>query len=411
MEKYLRLAWRNIWRNRRRSILTISAIAFAILIVAVTRSLQYGTYDTMERLAVRLYNGEIQIQRAGFQEEQTLAYFLHQDAADWAQLVATNPELTGFSRRITGFGLVSSDSSSAGALIVGIEPGRECEITQFVTLVKEGDRLAPGDDRRVLLGVTLARNLQVGVGDTVVVLTQGYRNQMGADTYLVKGTVGMGNAELERGLLIMPLHNAQELFSLYDGITQVVVSTTDFRKANSRAKRLMTLLADQRIAVLSWEQLMPELKQLIIIDNVSGAIYLIFLLVVVGFEIFNATMMNVMERTREFAILESMGMKPKQIAGLILLESTMKITMAVLTGLAVSIVAISILIQHPIPLGKEITDAYASYGFSIEDLKFSGRLRVFLEPTISLAIIAVIALIFPVYHTIKLSPMEAFRKG
>ena len=147
---------------------------------------------------------------------------------------------------ITGFGLVSSDSSSAGALIVGIEPGRECEITQFVTLVKEGDRLAPGDDRRVLLGVTLARNLQVGVGDTVVVLTQGYRNQMGADTYLVKGTVGMGNAELERGLLIMPLHNAQELFSLYDGITQVVVSTTDFRKANSRAKRLMALLADQR---------------------------------------------------------------------------------------------------------------------------------------------------------------------
>jgi len=410
MSRFIQLAWRNIGRNKRRSLITISAVSFAVVMVALTRSLQYGTYDVVESLAVQLFNGEIQIQRRGFQEEQALAYFLSQDQVDWDGLVRSVPEIAYYTRRITGFGLVSSDSSSAGALIVGIEPEREARITKFSTLVRKGRRLARADRKKVLLGETLAKNLQVDIGDTVVVLTQGYRNQLGADVYALKGIVRVGHAQLDRALMVMPLRDAQELFSLDSGVTQVVFSTVDFRKAPDITRRIEEHLPNSELEALSWHELMPELKQIIVVDNVSGAIYLGFILIVVGIEIFNATMMNIIERTREFGVLQAMGMKPYQISGLIFMESFIKVSIALILGLILSFVVVSILSRFSIPLPAELREAYASYGFVIEDIKFSDRVQVYIEPLVSIAIIAVLALLLPMLKTARLSPVEAFRK-
>ncbi len=410
MNRLTKLAWRNIWRNKRRSIITIAAIAFAMVIIAITRSLQYGTYDAMESMAVRLYNGEIQINREGYHEEQTLTYHLEQGEKEWSELLAAVPQLTAFSRRITSFGLVSSDSASAGALIVGIEPEKEAKITQFSEMVRQGEKLRPGDDHQVLLGVNLAQNLQVGIGDTVVVLTQGYRNQLGADTYAVKGLLRAGQAELDRALMIMPLHNAQELFSLYDSFTQIVVRSTDFRRAPQLSQKLQSKFDNGAYEVLSWEELMPELKQIIIIDNVSGAIYLAFILIVVGIEIFNATMMSVVERTREFGILQAIGLKPRQVSGLIFLESTLRMILSLAAGFVLSLIVVSILSRMHIPLPADIVEAYASYGFVIEDLTFSDKLRVYLEPLIATGIIGFLAVLFPLYRTARLEVVDAFRK-
>ncbi len=406
----LGLAWRNVWRNKRRSLITIAAIAFAMLISTVMRSLQYGTYDTMESMAVRMFNGEIQVHRKGFQDEQTFTYSLAADEYDW-QSALENRDFTGVARRVTGFGLISSDSSSSGAMIVGIEPEREGRMTQFSNMVRTGSRLVAGDDHKVLIGRTLAKNLQIGVGDTLVVLTQGYQNQMGADAYEIKGLIVAGNADVDRGLMVMPLHNAQELFSLENGVTQVIYATNDFRKAHKRARALAARFDRERIEVLDWQAMMPELRQLILMDNVSGAIYLSFLLIVVGFEIFNTTMMSVMERTREFGVLEALGLRPAQVSALVFFESVVKIGFAVVFGVLISGIAIAILIKNPIPLSETIQEAYASYGFSLDSLQFSPRLRVFLEPLVSITFISFVALFFPIYKTRLLSPIEALRKA
>lgn len=410
MRKFIKLAWRNIWRNRRRTLITISAVAFAILLTAVTRSLQYGTYDTMESLAVRLYHGEIQIQHPKFHDERTLNYFMQEDAFDWQKLVQDTPEITAYARRVTGFGLASSDSGSTGALIVGIEPEREREVSRFSVALQSGERLQRSDDRHVLIGRTLAKNLQLAIGDTCVVLTQGYRNQLGADKYVVKGTVSVGQAELDRTLLIMPLKNAQDLFSLENRITQAVFRTTDFRQAETLAQSLARRFSEQNLAVLAWPELLPELQQIITVDNVSGAIYLGFILIVVGIEIFNATMMNVIERTREFGVMQSIGMKPRQISGLILLESVQKVTIALTAGVLIAVAAVYVLAQYHIPLPADMVEAYADYGFVIDELKFIQQPRVYSEPIIAITLIALLAVIFPLIKTSRLSPVEAFRK-
>lgn len=411
MLKLWKLAWRNIWRNRRRSIITISAIAFSVLIVTLSRSLQYGTYDTMEAMAVRLYNGEIQVHRAGFQEEQTLSYWLRQDEENWSEILNEHPEFVGLSKRITAFGLISTDSASAGALIIGIEPESEGQITQFSKMVRYGHRLAADADHEVLVGVTLAKNLRASLGDTLVVLTQGYQNQMGADVYVIRGLLSAGNADVDRGIMVMPLQNAQDLFSLYGGVTQVIYATNNFRKAEERSRILTNDFSDDNIEVLSWEEMMPDLKQLIVLDNVSGAIYLAFLLVVVGFEIFNATMMSVMERTKEFGVMESIGMKPGQITTLVLMESTTKVLLAVIIGLLLAVVGIIYFIHFPIALSEQLQEAYASYGFTFDSLVFASRARVFIEPFVSILIISLLALFFPIYRTRQLSPIEALRRA
>jgi len=407
---FLNLAWRNVWRNKRRSIITIAAIAFAILMAAITRSMQYGSYHVMESMAVSLYNGDLQIHRKGFQENHTLSYSLDSNEQNWQSLIEKDPRLTGFARRLTGFGLVGSDSASAGALIVGIEPERELRLTQFANMVRYGEKLNNDDDHRVLIGTTLAKNLQLHIGDSLVVLTQGYHNQLGADKYLVKGLVSVGQTDLDRSLMIMSLKNAQELFSLYDGITEVVFRTEDFRKATTLSKEMSKELDGGKYEVLSWKQMMPELEQIIIVDNVSGAIYLAFILIVVGIEIFNAVMMNVLERTREFGVIQAIGMKPNQISGLLFLEFLFKITLALIIGWIISFVAISILTHNTIPLPADLREAYATYGFVIENLEFSDGPRVFLEPLISIAVIGMIAFVFPFMKASKLTPVDAFRK-
>ncbi|MFQ5677529.1 MAG: ABC transporter permease, partial [bacterium] len=209
---------------------------------------------------------------------------------------------------------------------------------------------------------------------------------------------------------VMPLKNAQELFSIPDGITDVVFTTTNFREADKAAKSFAKRIDESNLEVLSWEETMPELKQLILLDNISGVFYLVFILIIVGIEIFNTTMMSVVERTREFGILQSIGMRPNQIGGLIFMESLIKMAISLGIGFMLSAAVVFTLEQHPIPLPERLAEAYADYGFVIDALKFSNSPKVFYEPILTIAIFAIIAFLLPMYKTTRLTPMEAFRK-
>ncbi|RMD93014.1 MAG: ABC transporter permease [Calditrichaeota bacterium] len=410
MFKFTRLAWRNIWRNRRRSYITMGAIVFAITITGIMRSLQYGTYDALESYAVSLLVGEIQLQKKGFQDQQTLTYSFPENALPWNRFLADHVPVKAYSKRITGYGLVGSELTSAGAMIIGIEPGREKRVTVFTTLLTGGHTLEDSDDHRVLLGRTLAKNLNIGVGDTVVVLTQGYHNELGADRYIVKGLIRSGNQELDRALVVMSLRDAQELFSMEGRVTQVVFKTANFRRARQYARLLSSRLDETDLQFIPWQQLMPEMLQLITWDNVSGAIFLIFLLIIVGFEILNTTLMAIMERVKEFGILQALGVKPRQLSLMIFLESIFKIVLAISAGLVLTYVIILLIKSHPIPLSGELKEAMQSWGF-ITDFYFTDKPRVFLEPLVTVSIISALSLIYPLRMATRLSPVESLRRA
>ena len=410
MTKLLKLAWRNVWRNRRRSLLTMGAITFSVVIIAVTRSLQYGAYDAMEAYAVRLFTGDVQIHRAGYHEEKLLSYSLREDEQAWPALLDEQPWIEAYTRRLTGFGLISSDSSSAGGMILGIEPDAEPKVSIFARNLCDGVPLKAGDDHAVLLGQTLARNLNVGVGDTVAVLTQGYRNVMGADLYALKGLLRTGSLDLDRALMVMTLPDAQDLFALDGRFTEIVLHTDDYRRDAHYARRLSATLDGDDYEVMFWGDLLPELRQAIVLDNVSGIVFLLFLLLLIGFEIFNTTTMSVMERVREFGVMQSVGMKPRQISLLVGLELMLKIGFALLAGLLITFVLALIFADQSLPLSEQFVEISNSFGFPLDELVLSTRPAVFVEPLVSVLIIAILVMIYPIFKVWRLTPVEALRR-
>lgn len=389
----------------------MGAVLFAVLIMALTRSMQYGTYDTMEANAIRQFIGEVQVQRAGYQEEQTLSYALQEQEQDWDYVLGSQGWLDAYARRVTGFGLVSADSASAGAMIVGIEPGREPEVSLFVRTPTRGALLAEGDDHAVVLGDVLARNLYVDVGDTVVVLTQGYRNQMGADVYVLKGTVRTGSSEMDRALMVMPLHNAQDLFSMPGQFTQVVLRTNDFHQADRYADELAAHLDGGDYDVLDWDVLMPELRQMIVLDRASSLVFLGFLIILLWFEIVNTTSMSVMERMHEFGILQSIGMKPGQISLLVTMELLIKIALSLLIGLAAAGLMVWLLNDVAIPFPEDLLEMYEDFGISVDGMSFGAGPAVVLEPLVAVAIASLVAVLYPIFKVYRLHPVEALRSG
>ena len=409
MTKLLKLAWRDIWRNRRRSLLTMGAIVFAVVIISLANSVQYGTYDAMEELVVRVYTSDLQVHRAGFQEERTLSYSMEENEQDWATCFDDYPWVEAVSKRLTGFGLASSDSTSAGALIVGIEPENERAISTFANNPAEGQALSSEDRQSVLLGATLARNLNVAVGDSVVVLTQGYRNVMGADLYRVKGLVRTGSPDVDRAMMIMPLADAQYLFSMEGRFTEVVLRTSNFRRAEAYASAVRADLGEERYEVMPWRAMMPELQQMRALDDAGNYIFYVFLVLLIGFEIFNTTTMSMMERVREFGVMMSIGMKPRQISLLVTLELMMKVLLALAAGFVIMAVALAFLKDNPIPVTGELQQFYEEWGFTVEGISFSARPVIFLFPMLSVATVALLSMISPILRMRRFSPVQALR--
>ena len=407
MPKLLTLAWRDVWRHRRRTFLTMGAILFAVVLISVASSMQTGTYEAMENLVVRLHTSDLQIQHAGFHKERMLEYSLEEGALDVEALKAQHPWITTATRRLTGFGLVSSDSASAGVMIAGIEPDTEPLVSNLLSNVSTP--LVSGHPQDVLLGSMLANNLGLSPGDSVVVLTQGYHNVMGADIYVVRGLVRTGTPEIDRSMMVMSLTAAQELLSMPGRYTELVLRTDRHDRARQHAETVQGSLTDSSYVALPWQTLMPDMDQMRRLDDASNYIFYTFLLLLIGFEIFNTTAMSMMERVREFGVMMAMGLKPSQISGLVAMELALKTLMGVGAGLVVASMLIAIVGQEPIALSERMTEMYEDFGFLVDGFYFTSKPSIYTFPVVSVLVMSLVSMLFPVFKMRRYSPVHALR--
>ena len=409
MIRLLTLGWRDIWRNRRRSLLTMGAIVFAMLVVALIKSSNDGTYDAMEERMARQYTGDLQVYRTGFFDDRTLEQSLTDYELDPDTLKQTHKWITAMSRRLDGFGLVSSDSASAGALITGIEPYAEMSLGSYMLNVREGDYLSEEDSDRALLGEVLAKNLSVGVGDSVVVLTQGYHSVMGAEVYVVKGLIGTGSGELDRSIMLLTLPAAQDLLSMPGRYTSLILQTDSHRKADRRVQQLA--LDSDRFEAKSWRALMSDLAQLRELDSAGNFVIYAFLFLLIGLEIFNTTTMSMLERVREFGVMMAIGLNPGQISLLIVMQVLMKVLMAVVAGAVLIAIVTGIWSHYPIPLPEDVQEYNAEIGFVMDGVYFSNRPSILLLPVMSVLVMSAISIIYPVVRVRRLTPVAALRSN
>lgn len=403
-----RFAWRNIWRNPRRTILTVLAIAFGAGLLVFSIGFQLGQYDLMIGNSVRIYQGLLQVQKLGYLDEPKM----RSSIADIQGLADHLRQATGIesiAARANGFALVSSEKRTYGSLIVGVEPDRESLVSILPGVIREGRYLSSLNANEVVIGRSMARNMQLKLGDEITLLGSGRDGSVAATIAPVVGIYESGSRDLDRNLIQMPLGNFQQVFTMEGQGHALVIYHEDVKQVEALRTQIQNIVEPyDGLVTLSWDEIQPGLKQMIELDYSSGWMMYIVLVGVITFSILNTFLMSVMERTREFGIMLALGYKPFNIGKLVMLEAFVLTLLALVVGTLIG-------------LGVNIY-------FYIYGLTFSGmeefakmyNMPATLTPQISLksvllgpAVILIFTLLAALYPAMRirlLQPVEAMRK-
>jgi len=400
----LKLAWRNVRRQRRRSLLTILAVTFAAFLSITMRGMQIGSYEANIRNVVRLYSGHCQIQARGYHKNPSLESNFACDE-QLLSAVRSVPHVRAVSPRITAEGLIACGGNSVGVMILGVDVRSERDVTTLLERVREGSPPSGGPKPTVVLGQTLARNLGVAIGTSVVLLAQGVDGTLGNMRYDVSGIVRTGSPDLDRTIVMMDLGPMQELLVMDGRVSALVVALDDLDHVSTAVGRLREQLPASGFEVLPWDELMPEFRQHIQMDNVSGILFLGILIVIVAFGILNTIMMSVTERYREFGVTLAMGIPPAHLACVILLEGICIGCAGLVVGNVLALGVNAYLTFHPIVFGGDLGSISEEYGF-LPALYSTLRWTVFANSSLSILAVTLLSCVYPAYRVYQLQPIE-----
>ena len=403
----LRISWLNIGRNPRRSILSILAVAFATAVLIFAMALQQGSYADMIYNTVHTRTGNLQLQHSDYWPTMRLEKRL-KSAGELLAALATTPGIKACAPRIRSSALVSSDSGTFGALIQGIDPGRESDTSTLATVMCEGEFLGPDDREGAILGVTLAKNLGVSIHDEIVFLGQGADGSLAAGTLTIRGTFKTGIAQADRSSLAAHIDTIAEAFSLYGGVTEISVLLEHDRQRPAVASAINSFLTEKGrtdVRVLGWPTLMPGVEESIKLDWYSGQIVYLVLVFVVGLGIANTFLMAYLERLHEFGVLLALGLKSSRLAFLVFAESALLTMTGIGAGLCVG-TAVVLYFQHQgIHFGQGTEELMAEYGMSgtIHPLIIPLVLH---RPALIVLSVALILAVYPAWKASRLLPTE-----
>ena len=401
-----KLAWRNIWRNKRRTLITLASIAFAVFFSSVMQSMQLGTYANMISNSVRFYTGYAQIHKSGYWEEKSLdnSFSLPEDLE---KALESSESIVTIVPRIESFSLVSFGEKARGAMLVGIDPEKENALTSLKEKVVKGKYLTDNGNA-LIIGQGLADYLSVRVGDTLALIGQGYRGTNAVGKYNIGGIIETPIAAFNDLAVYMPLAEAQYYFGMEGQITNLALDINDFAKLDRLKNDVNNYIRDDIYEVMTWREMMPELVQQIELDYASGKIILYVLYVIIGFGMFGTILMMAKERTYEFGILIAIGMSRMRLKLLSVLEMVILSFGGVFLGTLLSFPIMAFLYYNPIPLGGDFAEAYKKFGIE-PVINFSISPVIFFDQAITILIISLLLGIYPVLHVGRLKVVEAIR--
>ena len=404
----VRLAWRNLWRQPKRTLLTTGAMVFSNVLLVFMISMQFGMYGLMVENGLKVFTGHLQIQAPGYKDDPKMRLTVPA-AANLASAVRNHDGLNASARGST-FALASSEDRTYGIAVLGVEPDYEPGVSSLPGLVREGRYLDDSSAPEIVIGRTLARNLKVGLGDELTLLGSGVDGSFAAAVVEIVGLFETGVVDVDRSISAIGLETFQDVFFMQDAAHMVVITTPSL-DAVPEAKVLVKGLvpAGEDIAVYDWDELEPGLKQTIQADISSAAFTYFVLVILVAFSVLNTQTMSVLERTREFGIVMALGLKPGRLARLILLESGLMGAMGAFFGALI---------------GGLITWYFSVYGFTypgLEEMASQFNLPGRMYPAVTIpslllgpAVVFVFSLLATIYPAVRLNglhPVEAMRSA
>jgi putative ABC transport system permease protein len=403
-----KMAWRNIWRNPRRTILTVCAITFATVLLVFMLSFQFGSYETMINTSVKISTGHLQVQAEKYQEKKSIRFVIP-DPRAIAAIVDQIPEVAAYTFRGQAFALISSKDRTYGVVVTGIDPQKEATVSRIKKLVQAGNYLTADDVNQALVGNLLAKNLRVSIGDELTLLGQGRDGSIGATVLQVKGIFRSGIDEFDRSAMQIPLSTFQDIFSMEGAVHEVVVigkSLSDVSRIKAQLKAALAVLNNGKaLKILDWQELMPGLRQAIEMDLVSGLIFYGLLIIVVAFSILNTFLMAIFERTKEFGVMMAVGTTPRRLTKILLIESMSMTLIGIITGICIGIGITYYFQIHGIDFsgGSELLSQFGISGRMYPKLSL---LSVSIGPFMVL-FFTLFAALYPALKVRRLRPVEA----
>jgi ABC-type lipoprotein release transport system permease subunit len=472
MQEEFKLAWRNLWRNRRRTMITSASVFFAVFFAVIMRSYQLGSYDHMITGFIESFTGYIQVQHEKYQDNPLIDYsFDYNDSLVAAILELDN--VVSVTPHIESFTLASSGTQTKGVAVIAIDPVKErnfsdpenklvkYKITEkaitdlkdagnipdnVINEVKknldrsyssparlalelgfsEGDnehgmpeilkytRVSNGyltnNDEGILVADRLAGYLKVVIGDSVILMGQGYHGVSATGIFPVRGILKMPSPDIDNKLIVMTIHAAQKFFDAEGKITSLVVNLTD--KSNHTIKTaqagINALLPGKSTTAKTWYELNPILYQQIQGDSQSGIAMLGLLYFIIFFGIFGTVLMMVSERKREFGVLVAIGMQKKKLKRIITIEMLLLGAIGLVCGLLASVPFILYFYYYPIVLKGDLATMMEDYGWdAVMPSAWFGP--YFYWQAVIVTLMVTLATIYPLRKIDKLKEIEALK--
>ncbi len=467
----LKLAWRNLWRNRRRTLITSASIFFAVFFALLMRSLQLGSYDHMYKNAIESYTGYIQVQHKDFWDEKIVDNtFSYNPELEQQILMDANVEAA--IPRFESFALASNGPQTKGVLVMGVDPEKEKYLSKVLDRmvkyhlspeaiekieldagipdkVKEllslfensaytnaarlqldlgiSDKEAPGlmpvierycsfDNGRIRMGEPgvwvghkLSQYLELGRGDTIVLISQGYHATTAAGKYEIKGIVKLPLPDIDNKIVYLPLNICQALFNADGNLTSLALAVKDNRdKAISGTLERIQGLIPQDQKVMEWREMNDVMVSQMEADNKGGMIMLGILYLVIAFGVFGTVLMLTAERRREFGVLVAIGMQKKKLASIMTLEMFLIGLLGILAGALVASAIILYGVDHPLVFKGEIAKMFEDYGFEPK-MAFWPIDTYYIWQMVIVGIMVLIAIGYPLRKIFRMKVVNALR--
>lgn len=405
MSLYLRMAWRNVWRHKLRTVIIVIAIGFTLALMLLYQGLIVGFEQAIYGNAIQLLGGNIQIHAQGFTEQTNQNPLIPlQDDQEVIAVASKQPQVVTASRRIITGGLVSSHKGAFGVSIVGVEPEKEQQVNLVAQTVAAGRYLKPADQDNIFIGRGLADALDIRVGERIILVGRTSHNQMRRRTMTVVGIYDVGLPDVEKRTVYISLNEAQELYGLPGQSTEVMVSLQKLGQEDAVIAAIQPQLVNYEID--TWKTSFPELEQTIAMKSAVMDMFGIILFLISGIGILNLLMMAVYERSREIGVLGALGLKARQITLLFLLEGALIGLVGVAFGVVLG-VGINFLLGY---VGIDFSQFTSITEYTA---LISGRIYPTLgleklpQYTITAVVIAVLAAYYPAYEAAHKEPAKA----
>ena len=468
--KNYKIAWRNLWRNKRRTLITVASVFFAVFFALLMRSLQLGSYAHMFKNVIESYTGYIQVQNEDFKDNSTVDNAF-QNTPEVQKIILSDKNVTGIVPRFESFALASSGALTKGVLVLGIDPVKEkslsnveSRLVKYVLTSKVIDSLKKTDlpeeviskmelykdeayssesilqfdlgisdkdapvympviektssfsngyittgKQEALVGYKLSEYLQLNIGDTLVLIGQGYHGTTAAGKFRIAGIVRMPTSDIDNKIVYLPVGVCQDFYSAPGMLTSLALTIKD--NSDREINKMIASLGKELpppLRMIGWREMNELLINQMEADNKSGAIMIAILYMVIAFGIFGTVLMMTAERRREFGVLVAIGMQKSKLAMIVFFEMVYIGILGILSGIAVALPAIIIGQYNPIRLTGEYAKVYDSYGIE-PVMPFMHVDYYFLWQSVIVAVIIGISVFYPMRKIYKMKLADSLK--